>query len=114
MQRQDHKGLDYCTGGEPPPDKPREHCGVFGLYGHPEAARLAYFGLYALQHLGQESCGIVSGDGIRLRQHRGLGLVSEVFHPQALSELPGHLAIGHVRYSTTGSTMLINAQPFVV
>jgi amidophosphoribosyltransferase len=114
MQRQDHKGLDYCTGGEPPPDKPREHCGVFGLYGHPEAARLAYFGLYALQHRGQESCGIVSGDGIRLRQHRGLGLVSEVFHPQALSELPGHLAIGHVRYSTTGSTMLINAQPFVV
>ena len=94
--------------------KPREHCGVFGIYGHPDAARLTYFGLYALQHRGQESCGIVSGDGCRMRQHRGLGLVSEVFNPQVLEQLPGHLAIGHVRYSTTGSTLLVNAQPFVV
>jgi amidophosphoribosyltransferase len=93
---------------------PREHCGVFGIYGHPEAARLTYFGLYALQHRGQESCGIVTGDGSRVRMHRGLGLVPEVFHPEVLDQLPGHLAIGHVRYSTTGSTMLINAQPFVV
>jgi amidophosphoribosyltransferase len=95
-------------------DRPREHCGVFGIYGHPEAARLTYFGLYALQHRGQESCGIVSGDGTRVRMHRGLGLVPEVFNPDLLDQLPGHLAIGHVRYSTTGSTMLINAQPFVV
>ncbi|MGB8992947.1 MAG: amidophosphoribosyltransferase [Desulfobaccales bacterium] len=95
-------------------DHPREHCGVFGIYGHPEAARLTYFGLYALQHRGQESCGIVTGDGKRVRMHRGLGLVPEVFHPDVLDQLPGHLAIGHVRYSTTGSTMLINAQPFVV
>jgi amidophosphoribosyltransferase len=93
---------------------PREHCGVFGIYGHPEAARLSYFGLYALQHRGQESCGIVTGDGTRVRMHRGLGLVPEVFQPHILDQLPGHLAIGHVRYSTTGSTMLINAQPFVV
>ncbi len=98
----------------PDADKPREHCGVFGIYGHPEAARLTYFGLYALQHRGQESCGIVSGDGTRVRMHRGLGLVPEVFNPHNLSQLPGHLAIGHVRYSTTGSTMLVNAQPFLV
>ena len=95
-------------------DKPREHCGVFGIYGHPDAARLTYFGLYALQHRGQESCGIVAGDGKRVSMHRGLGLVPEVFNPAILDQLPGHLAIGHVRYSTTGSTMLINAQPFVV
>jgi amidophosphoribosyltransferase len=106
----DHSG----TPGGAPGDKPREHCGVFGIYGHPEAARLTYFGLYALQHRGQESCGIVAGDGVRVRMHRGLGLVPEVFNPDILEQLPGHLAIGHVRYSTTGSTMLINAQPFVV
>ncbi|MEJ2093116.1 MAG: amidophosphoribosyltransferase [Syntrophobacterales bacterium] len=94
--------------------KPREKCGVFGIYGHPEAARLTYFGLYALQHRGQESCGIVTGDGCRMRAHRGLGLVSEVFEQDMLERLPGHMAIGHVRYSTTGSTLLINAQPFVV
>ncbi|MFZ5449758.1 MAG: amidophosphoribosyltransferase [Thermodesulfobacteriota bacterium] len=98
----------------PDADKPKEHCGVFGIYGHPEAARLTYFGLYALQHRGQESCGIVAGDGARVRMHRGLGLVPEVFNTAILDQLPGHLAIGHVRYSTTGSTMLINAQPFVV
>lgn len=95
-------------------DKPREHCGIFGIYGHPEAARLTYFGLYALQHRGQESCGIVTSDGSRVSQHRGLGLVPEVFNKDVLERLPGHLAIGHVRYSTTGSTVLINAQPFVV
>ncbi|MEJ2225623.1 MAG: amidophosphoribosyltransferase [Syntrophobacterales bacterium] len=94
--------------------KPREKCGVFGIYGHPEAARLTFFGLYALQHRGQESCGIVTGDGCRMRAHRGLGLVSEVFEQDMLERLPGHMAIGHVRYSTTGSTLLINAQPFVV
>ncbi len=95
-------------------DKPKEHCGIFGIYGHPEAARLTYFGLYALQHRGQESCGIVTGDGQRVSQHRGLGLVPEVFNKDILERLPGHLGIGHVRYSTTGSTVLINAQPFLV
>ncbi len=95
-------------------NKPREKCGVFGVYGHPEAARLTYFGLYALQHRGQESCGIVTGDGRRVRPYRGMGLVPEVFNQQVLEQLPGQLAIGHVRYSTTGSTLLINAQPFVV
>ncbi len=94
--------------------RPREHCGIFGIYGHPDAARLTYFGLYALQHRGQESCGIVTGDGVRVRQQRGLGLVSEVFKQDVLEQLPGHLAIGHVRYSTTGSTLLVNAQPFLV
>lgn len=100
---------EYAAAG-----RPREHCGVFGVYGHPDAARLTYFGLYALQHRGQESCGIVTGDGCRLKPHRGLGLVPEVFNQELLEKLPGHLAIGHVRYSTTGSTLLINAQPFVV
>ena len=95
-------------------DKPREHCGIFGIYGHPEAARLTYFGLYALQHRGQESCGIVTGDGQRVSQYRGLGLVPEVFNKDILERLPGHLGIGHVRYSTTGSTNIINAQPFLV
>ncbi|MCL6620668.1 MAG: amidophosphoribosyltransferase [Syntrophobacterales bacterium] len=94
--------------------RPREKCGVFGIFGHPEAARLTYFGLYALQHRGQESCGIVAGDGCRVSSHRGLGLVPEVFHKDILERLTGHLAIGHVRYSTTGSTLLINAQPFIV
>ncbi len=93
---------------------PKEYCGIFGIYGHPEAARLTYFGLYALQHRGQESCGIVSADGFQVRPHRGLGLVPEVFHRDILDRLSGHLAIGHVRYSTTGSTLAINAQPFVV
>jgi len=101
-------GFDEVVG------QPREKCGVFGIYGHPEAARLTYFGLYALQHRGQESCGIVTGNGCRMSAHRGLGLVPEVFQPEILERLPGHLAIGHVRYSTTGSTLLINAQPFVV
>ena len=105
---------DHPAGHPDGSDRPREKCGIFGIYGHPDAARLTYFGLYALQHRGQESCGIVSGDGCRVRQQRGLGLVSEVFNPQVLEQLPGHLAIGHVRYSTTGSTLLVNAQPFVV
>lgn len=98
----------------PPWARPREKCGVFGIFGHPEAARLTYFGLYALQHRGQESCGIVAGDGCKVSSHRGLGLVPEVFHKDLLEKLTGHLAIGHVRYSTTGSTLLINAQPFIV
>lgn len=93
---------------------PREHCGVFGIYGHPEAAKLAYFGLYALQHRGQESAGIVASDGKKTFEHKGMGLVPEVFNEEILDALPGHIAIGHVRYSTTGASLLRNAQPFVV
>lgn len=93
---------------------PREECGVVAVYGSDEAARLAYIGLFALQHRGQESAGITAADGQNVREYKGMGLVSEVFHEESLAQLPGHLAIGHVRYSTTGSSVLANAQPFLV
>jgi amidophosphoribosyltransferase len=89
-------------------------CGIVGVYGHPEAANITYLGLHALQHRGQESAGIVSSDGERLYSSRHMGLVGEVFTEQALAKLPGTLAIGHVRYSTTGSSVIENAQPFAV
>jgi len=92
----------------------KEECGVFGIFGHPEAAKLTYFGLYALQHRGEESAGIVISDGNFVREHKGMGLVPEVFNEQQLARLQGNMAIGHVRYSTTGSSMLKNAQPFLV
>jgi len=95
-------------------DGPKEACGVFAVYGHPEAAKLCYFGLYALQHRGQESAGIVATDGRKVTQHRQMGLVSEVFDEEVLKSLAGHVALGHVRYSTTGSSLLVNAQPFMV
>ena len=94
--------------------RPRHYCGLFGVYGHPNAADLTYYGLYALQHRGQESAGITSSDGVDLRTYKGMGLVGQVFDKSILRSLPGHLAIGHVRYSTTGSTNLKNAQPLVV
>ena len=94
--------------------RPRHYCGVFGIYGHPNAAELTYYGLYALQHRGQESAGITASDGIDLRTYKGMGLVGQVFDKNILRSLPGHLAIGHVRYSTSGSTNLKNAQPLVV
>ena len=92
----------------------REECGVVGIFGHPEASNLTYLALYALQHRGQESAGIVSADGKRMYSHREMGLVQDVFTEDILSRLPGHLAIGHVRYSTTGSSLLKNAQPFAM
>jgi amidophosphoribosyltransferase len=92
----------------------KEECGIFGVFGHPEAAKLTYFGLYALQHRGEESAGIVISDGTWVREHKGMGLVPEVFNEQQLARLQGNLAVGHVRYSTTGSSMLKNAQPFLV
>jgi amidophosphoribosyltransferase len=95
-------------------DKFRDECGVFGIYGHAEAARLAYLGLYALQHRGQESCGIVSSDGRELRSERAMGLVSDVFDAGRLNRLPGASAIGHVRYSTAGEVSIREAQPFLV
>ncbi len=100
---------DYMDEG-----KPREECGVFAVYGTEEAARITFFGLFALQHRGQESAGINTADGCQVWGHKGMGLASEVFREDILSKLPGHLAIGHVRYSTTGSSVLSNAQPFLV
>ena len=95
-------------------DKFREECGVFGIFGHEEAARLTYLGLYALQHRGQESAGIVSSDGNLLRAERGMGHVSDIFQEKSLSQLPGSSAIGHVRYSTAGKVSINEAQPFLV
>jgi amidophosphoribosyltransferase len=97
-------------------NKPTHECGVFAVYGHPDAAILTYYGLFALQHRGQESAGIVTatGDGQPFASHKAMGLVSQVFTMKDLDELRGTRAIGHVRYSTTGSSNLKNAQPFVV
>src|SRR5947207_3063510 len=89
-------------------------CGVIGIYGHPEAANLAYLGLYALQHRGQESAGIVATDGDKLRTVREMGHVNDIFTADRLKGLPGHAAIGHVRYSTAGDSALRNAQPIAV
>ncbi len=94
--------------------KPREECGVFAVYGNEDAARIAFFGLFALQHRGQESAGIATADGCQVLERKGMGLASEVFREDSLSKLPGNLAIGHVRYSTTGSSVISNAQPFLV
>src|SRR5579859_4809748 len=91
-----------------------DHCGVFGVFGHPEAANIVYLGLYALQHRGQESAGIVSSDGTELQFHRAMGEVEEIFQPSVLAKLPGSLAIGHTRYSTAGDKALLNAQPIVI
>jgi amidophosphoribosyltransferase len=91
-----------------------DECGVFGVFGHPEASNLAYLGLYALQHRGQESAGIVSSDGTELHLHRAMGEVEEIFQPGVLAKLPGDLAIGHTRYSTAGDKALLNAQPIMI
>jgi amidophosphoribosyltransferase len=96
-------------------DKPEEACGVFGIYAPgQEVAKLTYFGLYALQHRGQESAGIATFDGRELHEHRDMGLVAHVFNPEILEGLPGQIAIGHTRYSTTGSSHRANAQPVIV
>src|SRR5689334_9781256 len=94
--------------------KLREECGVFGIFGHPDAARLTYLGLYALQHRGQESCGIVASDGVELRMERKMGHVSDAFDQTHLDRLRGPIAIGHVRYSTAGEVSILEAQPFCV
>lgn len=95
-------------------DKLREECGVFGIYGPGlDVAKLAYYSLYALQHRGQESAGIAVADGKRIQLQKGMGLVSEAIDHEGLNSLQGHIAIGHVRYSTTGSSLLVNAQPLV-
>ena len=95
--------------------KPVEECGIFGIFNHPEASNLTYLGLYALQHRGQESCGIVSSDGVDLHAHKSMGLVADVFgNEDVFKTLPGRAAIGHVRYSTTGSSVIKNVQPIMV
>jgi len=95
-------------------DKFREECGVVAIHAHPEAEKLAYLGLHALQHRGQESAGIVTSDGGRLRAHKSMGLVADIFTEEVLTSLRGILAIGHTRYSTTGDSALLNAQPIMV
>jgi len=90
---------------------PKHYCGIFGIFGHPNAAELTYYGLYALQHRGQESAGIVTSDGKQFREHKGMGLVPQIFNGPVLHDLVGHMAVGHTRYSTTGSSNLRNAQP---
>src|SRR5262249_48789862 len=93
---------------------PKHYCGVFGVYGHPNAAELTYYGLYALQHRGQESAGIVTCDGKHFRKHIGMGLVPQVFHGEDLHRLVGRMAVAHTRYSTTGSSHIQNAQPLTI
>ena len=100
-----------CT--EPPFHDIHEECGIFGVYGHPEAANLAYLGLYALQHRGQEGAGICSSDGKNIHLEKSMGLISDIFSEKRLKRLPGHLAIGHNRYSTAGTSVLKNVQPLL-
>ncbi len=101
-------GYEFCSEAVP------EECGVFGIYAPgDDVARIAYFGLFALQHRGQESAGIAVTDGRTIRLHKRMGLVAQAFDEETLSALKGHIAIGHTRYSTTGSSNLANAQPFL-
>lgn len=95
-------------------DKFKDECGVFGIFGHPEAANMTYLGLYALQHRGQESAGIAASDGAQVRVSRSMGYVADTFDSETLSTLPGRAAIGHVRYSTAGESKLSNAQPILI
>jgi len=96
-------------------DKPHDECGIIGIFApNEDVARMAYFGLYALQHRGQEAAGIAVSDGVMARVHKEVGLVWQVFTPQSLASLQGHYAIGHTRYSTTGSSSIRNAQPFLL
>src|SRR5881398_4259700 len=97
---------------DPDDDRLREECGVFGIFGHPDAAAITALGLHALQHRGQEAAGIVSFDGTRFHYERRLGLVGDTFsRREVIERLPGNVAIGHVRYATTGATILRNVQP---
>src|SRR5512142_2814238 len=95
-------------------DKFHEECGVVAIYGHPEAAKLAYLGLYSLQHRGQESAGICTAENGNIHGHKAMGHVHDIFTQPVIATLPGELAIAHTRYSTTGDTVLLNAQPFSV
>lgn len=114
MMPNDDERTDQAMTEESMTDKFREECGVFGIFGHPEAANLTYLGLYALQHRGQESVGISSSDGQRMRLHKAMGYVADAFQEQTLERLAGTSAIGHVRYSTAGESGLKNAQPIQI
>jgi amidophosphoribosyltransferase len=103
-----------CTTHKIEDDHFHDHCGVFGIFGHAEAAKMTYLGLYALQHRGQESAGIAASDGVQLHVHKAMGHVQEIFTPAVITKLPGASAIGHTRYSTAGDTTLTNAQPVVI
>src|SRR5438477_2211684 len=94
-------------------DKFKDECGVVAIYSHAEAEKLAYLGLHALQHRGQESAGIATSDGVNLRVHKAMGLVADIFTEEVLAKLRGTLAIGHTRYSTAGDSVLMNAQPIM-
>src|SRR5262244_1951165 len=95
-------------------DKFRDECGVVAIHSNAEAEKLAYLGLHALQHRGQESAGIATSDGMNLHSHKSMGLVADIFTPEVLDQLRGTLAIGHSRYSTAGDSALLNAQPIMV
>ena len=109
-----HPASQFFGSHSLPDDKFHDHCGIFAVYGHPEASKLTYLGLYALQHRGQESAGIVASDGHTMLGHKGMGHVAEVFTEEVIGGLPGNCAIGHTRYSTAGDTDLKNAQPLTV
>jgi amidophosphoribosyltransferase len=115
MKKRCSQAAGHCNKGItiPSQDKLHEECGVFGVYGHPEAANLAYLGLYALQHRGQEGAGICSSDGKQVYIEKAMGLVADIFSEKRLKKLPGYIAIGHNRYSTAGSSILKNVQPIV-
>src|SRR5262247_2494525 len=104
-----HGGLDLNVTWRD--DRFHDECGLFGIWNHPEAANVAYLGLYALQHRGQESAGIAATDGTAFHTEKHMGWVADVFSPERLRRLPGHRAIGHVRYSTAGGSKARNAQP---
>ncbi len=106
-------GKTYSCCSKPPFHDIHEECGIFGVFGHPEAANLAYLGLYALQHRGQEGAGICSSDGKTLHLEKAMGLISDIFNEKRLKRLPGDSAIGHNRYSTAGSSVLKNVQPLL-
>src|SRR3977135_67619 len=95
-------------------DKFHDECGVVAIFSHPEAEKLAYLGLHALQHRGQESAGVVTSDGLTSRVHKAMGSVADIFTEDVLSKIRGSLAIGHTRYSTAGDSSLLNAQPIMV
>ena len=104
--------MGHVIAHEPDDDRLKEECGVLGVFTpHGDAARTAFFGLFALQHRGQESAGMAVSDGRRVRMYKGMGLVNQVFNPEILGTMPGHLAVGHTRYSTTGASVSRNAQP---
>ena len=95
-------------------DKFHDECGVVAIFSHPESEKLAYLGLHALQHRGQESAGIVTSDGLSARSHKAMGTVADIFTEDVLAKLRGTLAIGHTRYSTAGDSALLDAQPILV